>query len=86
MQQVHYRIVLNFQGSKFSRIAIFEDFVEIVSRIRCMCTLHAACQKISMKYFREWLKIHKIREVKDLRKFSAIRYVLLFLVLAVNSA
>ena len=24
-------IVLNFRGSKFSRIAIFEDFVEIIS-------------------------------------------------------
>ena len=25
-----YRIALNFRGSKFLRIAIFEDFVEII--------------------------------------------------------
>ena len=26
-----YRTVLNFRGSKFSQMAIFEDFVEIIS-------------------------------------------------------
>ena len=26
-----YRIALNFRGSKFSRLAFFEDFVEIIS-------------------------------------------------------
>ena len=50
------------------QIAIFGDFVEIVSRICCMRTLHAACQKFSLKYFREGLKIHEIREIKDPRK------------------
>ena len=55
-----YRIVLNFRGSKFSWIAVFEDFVEIISRTRCMRTPHAACQKCSLKYFRERLKIHEI--------------------------
>ena len=47
----HYRIALNFQGSKFSRIEIFEEFVEIISRIRCMRTLHTVCQKISVEIF-----------------------------------
>ena len=31
MLHVYYRIALNFQGSKFSRMATFEDFVEIIS-------------------------------------------------------
>ncbi len=31
---VRYRIALIFRGSKFSRIAVFENFVEIISRIR----------------------------------------------------
>ena len=30
-----YRIAQKFRGSKFSRIAIFENFVEIISRIHC---------------------------------------------------
>ena len=30
-----YRIALKFCGSKNSRIAVFERFVEIISRIRC---------------------------------------------------
>ena len=38
-----------FQGSKISQIEIFEDFVEIISRIRCTCTLHTACQKFLLK-------------------------------------
>ncbi len=29
-----YRIALIFRGSKFSRIAVLENFVEIISRIR----------------------------------------------------
>ena len=37
------------------------------------CTLHAACQKVSLKYFREQLKIREIREIKDPQKFSAIQ-------------
>ena len=37
-----YRIALNFRGSKFSRIAVFEHFVEIISRIRCLNCAHAA--------------------------------------------
>ena len=72
-----YRIALNFWGSKFSRIATFEDFVEIISRTRCTRTQHAACQKFTLKYFRERLKICEIREIKDPRKFSAIRYMLI---------
>ena len=60
----------NFRVSKFSRIAIFEEFIEIILRIHCTRTLHAVCQKFSLKYFRERLKICKI---KDPRKFSAIR-------------
>ena len=67
-----YRIALNFRGSKFSRIAIFEDFVEIISRTHCTRTLHAVCQKFLLKYFREQLEI---REIKDPRKFSAIQYI-----------
>ena len=30
VDQHKYNIALNFQGSRFSRIAIFEDFVEII--------------------------------------------------------
>ena len=48
---LHYRIALNFRGSKFLRIEIFEEFVEIISRIRCMRTLHAVCQKIFVEIF-----------------------------------
>ena len=70
-----YRIALNFRVSKLSRIANFEDFLEIILLTHCTRTLHAVCQKYSLKYFREQLKIRKIREIKDLRKFSAIRYV-----------
>ncbi len=29
-----YRIALIFRGSKFSRIAVFKNFVEIISQIR----------------------------------------------------
>ena len=57
-----YRIALSFRGSKFLRIAIFEDFVEISSQIRC---------KFLLKYFHKQLKIHEIRKIKDLRKISA---------------
>ena len=62
---------LSFRGSKVLRIAIFEKFVEIIC---CMRTLHAMCQKFLLNYFHEQLKIRKIREIKDPRKFSAIRY------------
>ena len=65
----YYCIAQNFRESKFSKIAIFEDFIEIILRICCTCTLHTAGQKFSLKYFR---KQSKFREIKDLRKFSAI--------------
>ena len=65
-----YCIAQKFQGSKFSQIAVFGDFVEIISRIRCTRAPRMAhVIKFSLKYFREWLKI---REIKDPRKFSAI--------------
>ena len=32
---MYYRIAQKFCGSKFSRIAVFENFVEIISRIHC---------------------------------------------------
>ena len=38
--QLVYHIALKFWGSKFSWIVIFEDLVEIISRIWCTCTLH----------------------------------------------
>ena len=72
-------------SAKFLRVQIFansdfifERFVEIVSRIRCMRTLHTACHKYLLKYFRERLKI---REIKDPQNFSAIWYVVLLLFL-----
>ncbi len=34
MEISRYRIARIFRGSKFSRIAVFENFVEIISRIR----------------------------------------------------
>ena len=46
---------------------------DLISRIHCTRILHAACQKFSLKYFRAWLKILEIGEIKDPRKFSAIR-------------
>ena len=67
--------MLNFRGSKFSQIAGFEEFGEIISRICCMHTLHAAWQKFSLKYLHERLKIRKIRKIhkiKDPGKFSTI--------------
>ena len=36
-----YRIALNFRGSKFSRMVVFEDFTEIISRIHCLNHAHA---------------------------------------------
>ena len=65
----NYCIVL---GSKFSRIAIFGNFVEIILRICCTHTLHGACQKFLLKYFHERLKIREIREIKDLQKKLAL--------------
>ena len=35
-------ITVNLEGSKFSRIAIFEDFIEIILRIHCLNHAHAA--------------------------------------------
>ena len=67
-----YRIVLNFRGSKFSRIAIFEDFVANLLHV------HAAHRmpKIFVEIF---LRTIIIREIKDSRKFSPIAYFISFL-------
>jgi len=35
MERQTYRIAQKFRGSKFSRIAVFENFVEKISRIHC---------------------------------------------------
>ena len=35
-------ITVNLEGSKFSRIAIFENFIEIILRIHCLNHAHAA--------------------------------------------
>ena len=67
-------IVLNSRGSKFSWIASFENFIEIILRIHCMRTLHAACQKLSLKYFCEQLKIREICEIKDPQKIYGITF------------
>ena len=69
---INYRIA---RGSKFSQIAIFEDFVEIISQIRCTHTLHATCQKFSLKYFQKQFKTREVHAIKDLQKFSAIQYI-----------
>ena len=37
-----YRVALDFQESRFSRMVVFEDFVEIISQIRCLNHLHTA--------------------------------------------
>ena len=58
MKSGDYRNALNFRGSKFSRIVIFEGFLEIFSRIRCV-------SQFSLKYFHKRLKI---REIKDPQK------------------
>ena len=67
---LYYRIALNFRGSKFSRIVIFEGFIKLILGIRCMHTLHAVCQKFSLKYFCKWLKIREICKIKDPRNYS----------------
>ena len=36
----YYHIALNFRGSKFLQMAVFEDFVEIISRIHCLNNAH----------------------------------------------
>ena len=60
-----YRIAQNFRGSKFSRttkfskIIIRENFIEITLRIHCTCTRHAVCQ-IFLEVFSFWkLKTRK---------------------------
>ena len=53
-------------------MAIFEDFIEIISRIHYTHTLHAVIQKFVLKYFRKRLKICEIREIKDLQKNLAL--------------
>ena len=72
-----YRITLNFRGSKFSQIVVFEDFVEVFLQIRCTRALHATRQKFLLKYFREQLKNYKICEIKDSRKFCTMQYIFL---------
>ena len=72
-----YRIALNFRGSQ---IFANSDFWRIrwsnFAKSLHARTLHTTCQKCSLKYFREWLKIREIREIKDPRKFSTIRYMI----------
>ena len=51
---------------------IFEEFIQIISRIRCTHTLHAACQKLFVELFSQTV----IHEIKDPRKFCAIQYCL----------
>ena len=39
---MYYPIALKFRGSKFLRMAVFDDFVEIISRFRCLNHAHVA--------------------------------------------
>ena len=49
-----YRIALNFRGSKFFANS---GFIEIILRICYTRTLHATCQKFSLKYYCEFAKL-----------------------------
>ena len=51
-----YRIALIFRGSKFSQIAVFENFVEIIS---WMCCLNIPCSLLLMS-FRPAGRIHVV--------------------------
>ena len=42
-----YRIALIFRGSKFSRIAVFFNFVEIISRMCCSIRRQCAAQYVA---------------------------------------
>ena len=50
-----YRIALIFHGSKFSRFAVFDNFVEKNSRIRCRSIQWCKVSKFSLKYLHEVL-------------------------------
>ena len=71
-----YHIALNFRRSKFSRIAIFEHFVEIIPQIHCTCILHvhtARCvSKILLKYFRNFMKFAKLKTRENLVLYSTM--------------
>ena len=69
-----YRIALIFRGSKFSQIAVFDNFVEKNSRIRCRSRRWCEVSKFSLQCFRKWHLIHENRENLDPRNISAIRY------------
>ena len=71
-----YCIALIFRGSKFPRIAVFDNFVEKFSRIRCTITRSRRWCKVSkfpLKYFREWHRICENRKNLDPQNISAIR-------------
>ena len=63
-----------FHGSKFSQIAVFDNFIEKILQIRC----RSRCRwcKVStflLKYFREGHRIRENRKILDPRNISAIR-------------
>ena len=53
-------------------MAIFEDFIEIILRIRCTRTLHTVCHKFSLKYFHKRLKIREIFTKLKTREILAL--------------
>ena len=57
-----YHIALTFRGSKFSQIVDFELFAENFLRTAGLREKSAKVTTFSLNKFREWLKIHKIRE------------------------
>ena len=65
-----YHIALIFRGSKFSRIAIFDNFVEKISWIHYRSRGWCDVSKFSLKYFREWHRIRENRENLDPQNIS----------------
>ena len=57
--QYRIALILRVRRSKFSRIAVFDNFFLIFSRIICRSRRWCEVSKFSSKYFREW---HRIRE------------------------
>jgi len=84
-----YRIAQKFRGSKFSQIAVFENFVEIISRIHCLkhamptlfielsfIDLAAAVNTRNLEgtFLSYSPSLHQLAEVKQLQYLPQIRH------------
>ena len=60
---IAYHTALIFCGSKFLRIAAFDNFVEKISWIRCRSRQWCKVSKFLLKFFHECHQIHKNRKI-----------------------